>query len=519
MRLARSENTKRTVIVGEIDRLSGILLPFFVRTLIIRLIGAEYLGLTGLFYSIVQTLSLAELGFGTSIVFSMYRPLADNDTEGVRSLLDYYARIYRRAGSFVSAAGLCLIASGMLPRLVKGPMPAGIRPELLFSIYLVNTLSTFFLYPERKALLTACQREDLGLGVHIFTQLFMYTGQALAVILTRNYYLYALLMPVFTVIYSLLAAFRAKKHFPQFFTGRPAPVRHYPEMRTQVAGLMIRRTAILSRNMLDAVFISAYLGLVPTAVYSNYYYVMDAVVMLLAVVKTSMAGGVGNSLALESREKNLRDMRTIDFLFMWISGWCAICILCLIQPFMRLWAGSGMMLENGTACLFAVCFYLLKMSDIRSLYAESAGIWWQARYISIAETAANLVLNFILVQRFGIAGVITATMLSYFVFNYAGGAVILFRTVFADRDMLSYFAGHAKYAAGAFVTGAVTWAAAEKLTDLLRAEGPGELLLRAVICLLLPNMLFFLLYRRTRVFRESRRFKLLPARFRGRKGK
>lgn len=511
MRLERSENTRRNVVAGEIDRVTGILLPFIVRTLIIRVIGAEYLGLTGLFYSILQTLSLAEMGFGTALVFCMYRPIADNDQDTLCALMDAYRRIYFRIGLVVLSAGLMLLP--FLPRLIRGPVPEDIRTGALYLIYLVNTCLVFFLFPERKALLTAYQRDDLGISIHIFTQMLMYAGQAAAVLLTKNYYLYALMMPLTTVLYSLLCAARARKQWPGLFEGRTVSRRQFPGIRTQVAGLVIRKAAIMSRNAMDAMFISAFLGLTLTAVYSNYYYIMDAVVMMLAVVKTAMAGGVGNSIALESREKNLLDMGRINFLFMLLGGWCAICILCLIQPFMRLWLGGEMMLPDGTAMLFAVYFYVLKMSDIRSLYAESAGVWWEMRYVSVAETAANLILNLVLVQVMGLAGILAATLISYFLFNFAGGALVLFRVCFTDGGLGRYFAEHFLYAAVTAAAGAVTMA----VSAAVPGEGAAGFLMKGAVCAVIPPLLYYGIYSRTQIFKDCQQL-LLPL-LRRRKGR
>ena len=144
MRLERSENTRRNVVAGEIDRVTGILLPFIVRTLIIRVIGAEYLGLTGLFYSILQTLSLAEMGFGTALVFCMYRPIADNDQDTLCALMDAYRRIYFRIGLVVLSAGLMLLP--FLPRLIRGPVPEDIR-----TVYVGTVAHRLLLSPDAQS--------------------------------------------------------------------------------------------------------------------------------------------------------------------------------------------------------------------------------------------------------------------------------------------------------------------------------------------------------------------------------
>lgn len=498
MRLERSKNTKRNIIVGELDKISGILLPFLVRTMIIRLIGAEYLGLTGLYYSILQMLNLTEMGFGSAIVYSLYKPIAENDREAIQALLTFYVKAYRVIGLVVAAAGLALLP--FLPYFIKGPSPAGMNIYALYVIYLLNSCIGFFVFPDCKAILTAYQRDDIAGRIHIVTQFVMYAGQAACIWFLRDYYLYAWMMPVTSLLYSLLCAKRVRKWYPSYERGGKLPAGQYREIRKQIAGLTIRKLAVMSRNALDSLFISAFLGLGMTAVYANYYYILDSVVVVLAVVRMSMAGGVGNSIAMESREKNLHDMQIINFLFMWISGWCSICLLCLYQPFMELWVGEEMMLPFGMVILFAAYFYVLKMGDIRTLYFESAGIWWQSRYLSIAEAAANVSLNWILVGSMGLYGIILATMISCFAFNFVGGAVLLFRYYFTQGGLGAYMRSQLRYAV---VTGAaafVVWT----VTERIPAGGLAGFVSRGAVCTVLSNLIFCLAYAGTEDFREGR---------------
>lgn len=498
MRLARSRNTKRNIVVGELDKLSGILLPFIVRTMIIHQMGASYLGLTGLFYSIIQMLNLAEMGFGMCITFSMYQPIADNDTRAINALLKFYSRVYRVVGLITGAGGLLVLL--FLPALIRSEPPSDINIYLLYLIYLGDACMNCFLFPERKALLAAHQRDDVSGFVHIFTQAGMYILQMICICLARNFYLYALTVPLSTAAYSLLCAYRSTKLLGQYHKEGELERDTYLRIRKQVVGLMVRKAASMSRNAFDSMFISAFLGLEINAVYGNYYYVMDSIVMILAVVKNSMAGGVGNSIAMETVEKNLGDMDRINFLFMWISGWCAICLVCLYQPFMLLWAGSGMTLPAVYALFFGVYFYVLKMGDIRTLYSESVGLWWQARYLSVTEALANVVLNWVLIRLLGLAGIILATMLSYFVFNFIGGAWILFTGYFPLAKLRSYFAAHFKYLCVSAAIGTVTY----KVAELVPWEGLAGLLAKGGLCVVIPGLLYLLVWSGTREWKQAR---------------
>ena len=184
MRLDRVGNTKRNIIVGELDRFLGIILPFIVRTMMIHVLGAEYLGLTSLFYSIVQMLNLAEMGFGSAIIYSMYKPIADNDSKAINALLKFYAVVYRVVGIVITVIGLLVIP--FLPILTKKEVPADISVYVVYAIFLVNSFLNCVLFPNRRALISAFQREDINSNMHIIVQILMYGLQSIGIILTRN---------------------------------------------------------------------------------------------------------------------------------------------------------------------------------------------------------------------------------------------------------------------------------------------------------------------------------------------
>ena len=96
MRLSRTKNALRNIFYGSINRTINIILPFISRTVILYLMGTQYLGLSSLFTSILSFLSLTELGIGSAMIYSMYKPIAENDTATIRALLNLYKKISLR---------------------------------------------------------------------------------------------------------------------------------------------------------------------------------------------------------------------------------------------------------------------------------------------------------------------------------------------------------------------------------------------------------------------------------------
>ena len=110
MILNRRKNTIRGVVFGYLSKIISVLFPFAIKTIIINILGVQYLGLNALFSSVLNILNLAELGFGSAMVFSMYKPIEEDDTETINALLNLYRKLYRIIGIIVLTVGLALLA-------------------------------------------------------------------------------------------------------------------------------------------------------------------------------------------------------------------------------------------------------------------------------------------------------------------------------------------------------------------------------------------------------------------------
>ena len=242
-----------------------------------------------------------------------------------------------------------------------------------------------------------------------------------------------------------------------------------------------------------------FLGLTANAIYGNYYYIMDTISCLLQVLTGAATGGAGNSVAMESQEKNHQDMLRMNFLYMWAAGWCAICMLCLYQPFMRLWAGDQMLLPVPTMVLFCVYLYLLKIGDVMSIYSGTRGLFWEQRYITIAEAVGNITLNYFLGKHFGIAGILWATIITVLGINFLWGCRVVFRHYFTHFSANLYILWHLKRGAVTLAVGAVTY----WVCGVVTISGIPGLIVTGLICVVLPNLLFFLIYRKTPSYQEA----------------
>lgn len=495
MNIQRAKNTKRNAFWGIINKVITLFLPYLIRTVMIHTLGAEYLGLSSLFSSILQVLNLTELGLTSAIVYCMYKPVAENDNETICALLNLYRKIYRYIGIIILSIGIVLIP--ILPRLINGSPPSDISIYVVYLVYMINTVISYLLFAYKAAIPTALQRNDMISNIGTITQGTMYMVQILVLIYLKNYYTYIIFLPISTLINNLITSIWVDKTFPQFKCKGSVSKKIKYEIKTNVKGLMINKVCQTTRNALDSICVSAFLGLAATTMYNNYYFVINALIGLTQVIISSMLAGVGNSIIVETREKNYADMKKFNFLYMWIMGWCTITLVCLYQPFMELSFGSELLFPYYITIAFALYFYALKIGDIRGLFSDAAGLWWENRYRAIAESIGNIVLNVVLVQIWGVLGIIVATMISLLIINFGFGSQIVFKYYFKNHKLGEYFRCHGQYFLITVLVGIIT----VLIGNRIQGSALFVLSMRSIICLILPNFLYILIYYRTKDYR------------------
>lgn len=410
MKLQRTKNAVKNSIWGMLSRMISLLLPFFVRSALIYTIGIEYLGLSSLFSSILSILNLSELGVGSAIVFSMYKLVVEEDEKQLCALMNLYKQVYRVIGIVIGIVGTCLIP--FLPHLVKGNVPADINLYILYLIYLIDTVVSYWLFAYRSSILYAHQRNDIISKTSIITSLFLRGVQIAVLFLARNYYVYIILQPMFSLIVNVLNAYWSKKLYPNIVCAGSVDKKDRKDISKRVMGLMVDNLAYASRNSFDSIIVSMYLGLQMVAMYNNYYLLITSVSGVMRIVMASMAAGIGNSLVIESTKKNENDMRCINFIYLAGAGLSFCCFLGLYQPFVRIWVGEQYMFSEMIMVSFSLYFLVEKVEHVLGKYYDAAGLWWKGKWKGVIEAGTNLLLNIVLCKYFGVIGVVFATLIS-----------------------------------------------------------------------------------------------------------
>lgn len=496
--MGRTDKTVNNIKYGMLSSVILTVLKFMTRTVMIYTLGIQYVGIDGLFASVIGILNLSELGISNAINYSLYRPVAEKDYIRANNIINFYKEIYFLIGCIIALVGV-----GMLPFLevfINGEIPQEQNIYLLYLLTLINTSLGYFLFAYKNSIFIAnLQNKEIS-NVKTFTSLLQNIVQIICLYTWKSYLIYLCFAPIFTVVNNLLLSKRAKKMFPEYFAEGRLCKEEKSAILANVKGLIIQKIGSVVFNSVDSIVISMYLGLSMVAVYNNYFYIIQFLWILLGVIESTLIASVGNSIAVEDRLKNKRDFYRFNFIYIWIVSVTSSCLLCGYQPFMEIWVGQDLMLSEVMVVLFAIYYYVCKMGTMGYIYKEAAGIWTKGKYIPAISAVVNLGMNIILTQRVGLPGILISSIISMGSVNLFGYLYVVF------KNYLGTTSEWAKYMITQYLYLFINLGVAYMAFKIVEKIGMGGILgfiTSVIFSFFWQNVMMILIYHNTDGFAES----------------
>ena len=493
----RIQNSVRNMAFGALNRIVSIVFPFIVRTIFIKTIGEEYLGLNTLYSSILQVLNLADLGFSTAIVASMYKPIAENDINAVCALLRLFRNIYKVIGFTILVVGIIL--TPFIKYFIKGTPPSGVNIYALWILYLINTVVSYVLFAYKASLLNAHQRNDITEKIGAISRIITSLAQIYVVAILKSVYLYVTLTVICSCIYNIGCAIECDKRYPQYSCRGQVEDSIRKKITKDIGALTIQKIGNTVSLSLDSIIVSAFLGLSTVAIYGNYFYVISAISTFVALIYSAVTASIGNSIALESPEKNYLDLKKMAFLNTWLIGWCCICFVCLFKDFMIVWMGERLLFADSIVLCLVLRFFFEQLRKIVLTYKDAAGMWWHDKWRPLVGCLVNLILNLLLVKTIGVAGVAISTVISYALVEMPWETHVLFKYYFKKSER-EYYREILISTITLLISGVITYICCNNLP----IDGVLAILIKLIMCVLLPNIIFVILNVKNEFYLESK---------------
>ncbi len=491
---SRTTNVIRNAIGGVGGQLFTSIFMFICRTYFIKLLGATYLGINGLFSNILSMLSLAELGIGPAIVFSMYKPIAENDELHVAKLMNFYKSAYRIVAGVVAVIGIALLP--FLEFLIKDA-PDAVNLKLIFVLILSNTVISYF-YAYKGSMLNADQKAYVTVIFRNVFSVVQNIAQIVVLIVTGNFFIYLITQIITTFLGNFCQAIYVDKKYPFLVKYKKEKIdkSERADIMKRVRGMMMHKVGGFVLNSTDNLVISKFVGIVAVGIYSNYLMIINLIKTFVTQLTGSISASVGNLIASETEEKSYTVFNAIFMVYFWVYSFCTITFWVMFQPFIEWWIGADYLLGSAVLLLVLVNFYCTGIQECVNTFTNATGLFWETRHKPVFECIINLAVSIVLAYKMGIAGVFLGTLAS-FLCTFWINPLLIFKKQF-KRSSVPYFI---KFILYFVIMIATTLILGNICNHIFTTASLLSVILRLIICIIVPNILYLLLFCKTKEFK------------------
>nr|WP_243177714.1 oligosaccharide flippase family protein [Clostridium hominis] len=491
---SRTVNSIRNILTGFLGQFIQTILGFISRTVFIKFLAAEYLGISGLFTNILSILSLAELGVGSAIIYALYKPLAERNEKELTVLMRFYSKTYRIIGIIIGIIGLALMP--FLNIIIKNTPNINENIQVLYLFYLFNTVITYF-YSYKTSIIIADQKNYISSIVSYLISIVQTILQIFVLVITRNFMVYLSVQAVCSIIYNLIISKIADKMYPflKSKTKDKLDKKNKASLIKNIKSLMIVKLSGVLVNNTDNMIITYFSGLTSVGMYSNYTLLTGIINTVLSQIFGGITASVGNLNAKESKERQREFFDIMNFANFWLFGFSSICIILLINDVIRVWLSDEYVLPINIAIIVAVNFYMVGMQNAVWTFKNTMGLFGYGRYLLLVTATINLILSIVLGNLLGLFGILLATAIARILTNTWYDPYAVFKYGLGLKAS-KYFIKYIRYLLIIILSLLISY----YLSRFIYVDSTVKLILKIIICAVTSNLVFLVCLFKTREF-------------------
>lgn len=452
----RTSNVIRNTWIGIATQILVLFVSFANRTIFIKMLGNDYLSINGLFSNILNMLSFVELGFGTALIYMLYKPVAENNIKKIQSIIKYYKKVYIVIGSLMLTLGLLVIP--FMKYIIKD---APNIPENLYLIYILFLISTCigYFFAHKSAIINANQKNYILSIYNQLSKLLQSLIQIVFLIITKKYITYLIIQVIMTLISNILISKKSNKLYPYLKEKNVEDISTTDKkvITSKVKSLILYRLGPSILNGSDNIILSICVSLSAVGVYSNYYLITNYLNLFLNQITSSLETSIGNLNASESTERKEFVFYKILYICFLIYGTVSILLMATINDFIHIWLGDSYLFSSFVVFSIVLYNYANGMHFPCYSYRTTAALFDKSKYVPLYEAILNIGISIILAKYLGVAGVFLGTSISKFLTFSWTDPVIIYRYLFKNNNTKKYFKKYFYYLFVALLTGSIVF--------------------------------------------------------------
>ncbi len=428
----RTEESSKNAFTSMLFYVINSIFSFISKTVFIQFLGIEYAGLNSLFTNVLGILNIAELGLSTAVGYSLYKPLAENDTKTINEILKLYKFLYRIIAIIILIIGLSI--TFFLPYMINTSIDIK-QIKISYILYLISTVVSY-LFTFLNVLPSADQKNYLVVKIQGIFKIIKNIIQLFAIIIFKNYYVWLVIEILGNILSYIYTNIIIKKKYEYYHENKEINFRDllkkYKEIIIKVRDLFFHKIGGLAVNQTDNIVISYFCTLKDVGIYGNYITVFTLCVGIFEQAFSSVISSIGNLIIEKGEKETYKIWKELHILIVFATTVCCYLFYKLINNFISLWVGQEYVLSNAVvfAITLNIMFKIIKQPIDK--FKEAFGIFWdkQAPFI---EAVVNLVVSIILASKMGIIGVVIGTVTSNILITAIWKPYVVFKYGFREK--------------------------------------------------------------------------------------
>lgn len=489
--MKRTQNSLYNIIGNYIVFFTKTILMFVVRSVLIEKVSQTYVGLNGLFTNILSILSLAELGIGSAIGFSLYKPLNDKNNSKVNELMSFYKKAYKTIGIVIFCIGLAIIP--ILPFIVKEKIS---YMTIIYLLFLINTCSLYFI-SYKDVLITADQKAYKLTKINMIFTILISLGELCVLHFTSNFIGYLIIQFLLNIMQRIAINIYISRVYPDidFKSNLKLEESTKNDVQKNVKAMFLHKIGDCMINATDNIIISSFININVVSVYSNYLLVTSYLTTFANMIYNGILASLGNFIINENNERKHEMLKKMNFLGFSIFSFCAVILLNVFNVFIGILANEEYLLTFDTVILIVLNFYITGLRISVSNMKIAAGLFDIDKYTPIIQSIINVSLSILLARVLGLNGVLIGTFISS-IFPSVQRPFIVYKYVL-KKSCKEYFVDYFKYFAITLIISLITC----YLNSIISISQSILLLIQRLILASIVYILIYLI-----IFRKNNEF-------------
>ncbi|MDZ5040764.1 lipopolysaccharide biosynthesis protein [Clostridium perfringens] len=434
MKSGRTQNAINNISMNFLNQIISIILSFISRTIFIKVLGVDLLGINGLFADVLNLLSMADLGFTTAMSYSFYKPIAEDDKVKISSLIGFYKKIYRIIAFTITIIGILIMPFLRFIVNTDKEIPL-LNVYYLFALAGV-VMSYLFVY--KTAILVASQKNYVISRIIIIINIIKTIIQIITLIIFKNYILYLTINLIYNFTTNYLSSRKAVKLYPYINDKINLNIEEKRNIFINLKSIFLYKISSLLLNATDNTLISIIVGTATVGYYSNYLMISTQLTSFMQIIFSGLTASIGNLIIKEKSDKRYEVFKITQSISFIICGIIITGFVVTVNDVIRIWLGSEFLLENSSVIAVAINMYLTCVLQPLWIYREASGLYIKTKYIMLFAAIINLVLSLLLGSSIGLTGILLASAIARLGTYFWYEPVLLFKDYF-DKPVKNYY--------------------------------------------------------------------------------